>query len=91
MAGNQDLEKLSSKELHDHAVTRAVRRGDVKFLWRLLKQIPAAEEVAGEAGEGEADMVNLASLLHDYVHAGEGGLGDALRPLYIDYLAEHPA
>jgi hypothetical protein len=85
----ENLDTLTSKELHDRAVKHAVRHGDLKFLWRLLEQIPAAEETAGTPGEGEADIVNLAALLHDYAHSGEGEIADALRPTYLDYLAGH--
>ncbi|MFF0491536.1 hypothetical protein ACWDSJ_19905 [Nocardia sp. NPDC003482] len=89
MADVDQLEQLSSKELHDRAVEHAVKHGDVKFLWQLLKQIPAAEAAAGQVGESEADIKYVLPLLDDYVHAGEGEVGEALRPLYIGYLAEH--
>lgn len=87
----ENLDTLSSKELHDRAVKHAVRHGDLKFLWQLLEQIPAAEETAGISGEGEADIVNVASLLHDYIHSGDGSVAEALRPTYLDYLARHDA
>jgi hypothetical protein len=89
MADVAELEKLSSKELHDRAVKHAVSHGDVRFLWRLLEQIPAAEAAAGELGESEADIKWVVPLLHDYVHAGDGKLADALRPTYITYLSSH--
>ncbi len=89
MADVDQLEQLSSKELHDRAVDHAVRHADVKFLWGLLEQIPAAEAAAGDLGESEVDIKNVLALLHDYAHAGEGPVGEALRPLYIEYLAEH--
>ncbi|MEV0766368.1 hypothetical protein [Nocardia sp. NPDC050435] len=89
MAGNEDLENLSSKELHDEAVKLAVRHGDVKFLWQLVKRIPAAEAETGDQGEAEVDVNNTAALLHDYVHAGEGELAEQLRPFYLEYLRTH--
>ncbi|WP_327142021.1 hypothetical protein [Nocardia sp. NBC_01327] len=89
MADTQDLEALSTKELHDRAVKAAVRRGDVKFLWELLKSIPAAEAAAGDLGESEADIKYVLPMLDDYVHAGEGEIGEVLRPLYVDYLTKH--
>jgi hypothetical protein len=46
-----DLEALSSHELHDMAVRRALHHADVKFLWELLRAIPAAEAAEGEIGE----------------------------------------
>jgi hypothetical protein len=87
----ENLDTLTSKELHDRAVKHAVRHGDLRFLWRLLEQIPAAEAAAGDAGESEADIVNVAALLHDYAHSGDGAVAEALRPTYLDYLTEHGA
>jgi hypothetical protein len=59
-----DLDGLSTHELHDRAVRRAERHLDVKFFWSLLKLIPAAKAASGE-------------------------LGEALRPVFIDYLRKH--
>ncbi|MFE3444490.1 hypothetical protein ACFXNW_15790 [Nocardia sp. NPDC059180] len=89
MAGNDDLQQLSSKELHDRAVKLAVRRGDIKFLWNLLTRIPAAEATAGKSGESEADIKWVLPLIDDYIHAGDGDLAEALRPFYLDYLTQH--
>ncbi|WP_280268519.1 hypothetical protein [Nocardia wallacei] len=89
MADVQQLEQLSSKELHDRAVRYAVRHGDVRFLWRLLEQIPAAEAATGNIGESEADIKYILPMLDDYVHSGEGKIAEVLRPMYIEYLAEH--
>jgi hypothetical protein len=85
-----DLESLSSHELHDMAVRRALHHADVKFLWELLRSIPAAEASEGEIGESEADATKVSALLADAVNSGEGEVADALRPLYIDYLTKHP-
>ncbi|MDN3352388.1 hypothetical protein [Actinomadura sp. DC4] len=82
----EDLENLSSKELHDRAVERAVRHVDVGFLWRLLQAIPAAQAAAGHPDQAEADVSHLSSIVNELVHSGEGEVADALRPLYIDYL-----
>jgi len=86
-----DLEALSSHELHDMAVRRALHHADVKFLWELLRAIPAAEAAEGEIGESEADATKVSALLADAVNSGEGEVADALRPVYIDYLTKHPA
>jgi hypothetical protein len=87
----EDLDKLSSKELHDRAVRLAEHRLDVGFLWRLLKTIPVAEAATGNLSEAEADVgvADLVPLIHDFTHAGEGELANALRPMYIEYLAKH--
>ena len=85
-----DLEALSSRELHDMAVHPAGRHGDVKFLWELLRAIPAAEASEGEIRESEADATKVAPLIADALGSGEGEIAEALRPLYIDYLTRHP-
>ncbi|MCO5993385.1 hypothetical protein [Actinoallomurus rhizosphaericola] len=82
----EELETLSSKELHDRAIERAVRHLDIGFLWRLLKAIPAAEAAAGHQDQAEADVSHLSSILNEFAHAGDGDVADALRPLYIEYL-----
>ncbi len=86
-----DLEALSSRELHDRAVHRALRHADIKFLWELLRAIPAAEAMKGEVRESEADATKVSSLISDALGSGEGEIADALRPLYIEYLTKHKA
>ncbi len=83
------LEELSTQELHDRAVRRAERHVDVGFFWRLLKLIPAAEAISGDEGEAEYDLQFAKGKLYDALHSGEGELGEALRPVFIDYLREH--
>ncbi|MGH3170640.1 MAG: hypothetical protein ACRDN0_32785 [Trebonia sp.] len=90
MSTETDLEALSSRELHDRAVRRALHHADVGFLWSLLRAIPAAEAVQGETRESEADAVKVSALIADALGSGEGETADMLRPLYIDYLARHP-
>ena len=87
---DEDLDKLSTRELHDRAVRRAERHLDVRFLWSLLQSIPAAEAAAGDTGEAEYDMQFAKGLLSDALNSGDGQLGEALRPLFIDYLRRHP-
>jgi hypothetical protein len=86
----EDLEQLSTKELHDRAVRRAERHLDVKFLWSLLRMIPAAEVASGDEGEADYDIQSSKGLISDAVHSGDGRLGEALRPFFIDYLRKHP-
>lgn len=73
------------------AVRRALHHGDVRFLWELLRAIPAAEASEGDVGESEADATKVSALIADAFGSGEGEIADALRPLYIDYLTKHPA
>ncbi|WP_084960148.1 hypothetical protein [Thermoactinospora rubra] len=84
------LESLPASELHDRAVRYAVRHGDLGFLWELLKVIPAAEAASGHSRESAADLSRVSALLSDAMAAGEGELGEALKPVYIAYLAKHP-
>jgi hypothetical protein len=84
-----ELEALPTKDLHDRAMSAARRHMDVGFLWRLINMVPPAEAAAGNLRDADTDIVSLSSLLSDVIHSGEGELGEALRPLYIDYLAEH--
>ncbi len=90
MPDRSELEKLSSGELHDRAVRHAVTHLDVGFLWRLVKAVPVAEAAAGHLNEAETDVVSLSSLLTDVISSGdEADVTEALRPLYLDYLAEN--
>jgi hypothetical protein len=84
-----ELDALSSRELHDLAVRRALHHLDVEFLWELLRAIPAAEASEGHANEAGRDVTHLSVLLDDAVGSGEGDVGEALRPLYLDYLVKH--
>jgi hypothetical protein len=87
---DENLEELSTQQLHDRAVRRAERHLDVKFFWSLLKAIPAAETLAGDSGEAEYDVQFSKGLISDALHSGDGAVGEALRPLFIDYLRRHP-
>ena len=84
-----DLEAMSSHELHDLAMRRALHHADVGFLWTLLREIPAAEAIEGNPGRSGADMYRISALITDALGSGEGKTADALRPLYIDYLEKH--
>jgi hypothetical protein len=84
-----ELESLPTQELHDRAIRTALRHLDVGFLWRLLKAIPAAEAATGHVDAAEVDALKLSALIGDALHAGEGDVGEALRPLYVEYVAEH--
>ena len=87
---DDDLDKLSTHELHDRAVRRAERHLDLKFFWSLLQLIPAAQTASGDVGEGDYDIQFSKGLIYDALHSGDGALGEALRPVFIDYLRKHP-
>lgn len=89
MATREELDKLTSRELHDLAVRRALHHVDVEFFWELLRAIPAAEASEGHDVEAGRDITHLSVLLDDAIDSGEGDLAEALRPLYLDYLEKH--
>jgi hypothetical protein len=89
VTGEEDLEGLSTRELHDRAIRRAEKHLDVRFLWSLLRLIPAAEAISGDEGEAHFDIQNARGLIYDAVHSGDGQLGEALRPVFLDYLRRH--
>jgi hypothetical protein len=84
-----DLDALSSRELHDRAVRRALHHLDVGFLWELLRAIPAGEAAAGHPANAAADSVKLSALISDALDSGDADIADSLRPLYLDYLQKH--
>ncbi len=86
---SDELERLSSEELHDRAVSRAKRHLDARFFWELMKLLPAAEAGAGELGDAQADVMHLSAHVDDVTHAGHGEVADLLRPFYLEYLREH--
>jgi len=83
------MDALSSRELHDLAMRRALRHVDVEFLWELLRAIPAAEASEGNSVEAGRDITKVTVLISDAINSGQGEVAEALRPLYIDYLAKH--
>jgi hypothetical protein len=60
-----ELDKLSSHELHNLAVRRALHHVDVEFFWQLLRAIPAAEASEGHPAEAGRDITHLSVLLDD--------------------------
>jgi hypothetical protein len=89
MSTENALEQLSSKELHDLAVSHARRHVDVRFFWELLKVLPVAEAAAGELDEAEADVASMIAHVDDITDSGQGEVAELLRPFYLDYLTRH--
>ena len=87
----EELDGLSSRELHDRAMRRALHHADVEFLWELLRAIPAAEAAEGHTDESGRDISKVSALLSDAIDSGDTDIADALRPLYEDYLIKHNA
>ena len=84
-----ELDALPTQELHDRAIHRAERHLDVKFFWRLLQLIPSAQTAIGDEGEADYDIQSSKGLILDALHSGEGELGEAMRPVFLEYLRKH--
>jgi hypothetical protein len=90
MADDDDpLERLSSQELHDLAVHHALRHLNVPFFVRLMQALPVAEAAVGEVDHATADAMTLRAHLDDVTDSGRGEVAELLRPIYLEYLAEH--
>jgi hypothetical protein len=89
MTDADNLDQLSARELHDLAVHRAVRHVDVKFLWDLLRELPAGEAASGRADLGTADALHLSRLIDDVIDSGDEELAEEMRPFYTSYLRGH--
>ena len=83
------LDALSSKQLHDMAVSRARHHLDVKFFWELIRLLPTAEAAAGDLDQAEDDVLNLSAHVDDVADAGKGEVAELLRPFYVEYLRKH--
>jgi hypothetical protein len=89
VATREELDELSSRQLHDLAVRRALHHADVEFLWELLRAIPAAEASEGHDVEAGRDITKVTALLSDAIDSGKEDIVDAMRPIYLDYLVKH--
>jgi hypothetical protein len=89
MATREELEALSSHELHDRAVHLAMRRMDIGFLWELLRELPASEAASGRTESAVADVTHVSAMISDALASGEPDVADSLRPLYLSYLEKH--
>jgi hypothetical protein len=87
MATEEELEALPIKELHDRAIGAARKHLDVGFLWDVVKALPVAEEAIGDDQRSKVDIVRPLALINDFLYDTDSGeLGEALRPMYVDYL-----
>lgn len=86
-----NLDALSSQELHDRAMDHARKHLDVRFAWRVLKALPAAHAAAGDMDEANADITSMTALITDALNTeSDRDAVEGLRPLYLDYLKNHP-
>jgi hypothetical protein len=92
MTSQEELEAMTTKDLHELTLDVAKRRLDVGFVWDLVKALPVAEEIVDDDQRSKIDIMRPTAMLNDLLYdSGEGDLGEALRPMYIEYLLKHPA
>ena len=84
----EELDKLSSRELHDRAFKRARRHLDVAFFWRLMEETPVAEAGDGDVAKSEEETEHWSRQVLDQIGEDDEKL-EAQRPIYIDYLLKH--
>jgi hypothetical protein len=89
MTEDDGLDRLSSQELHDLAVSRAKHHVDVKFFWELMRTLPAAETAAGDFDEAQLDVQRMSAHVDDVTESGKGEVAEMLRPFFLDYLRKH--
>ena len=89
MASTDDLDQLSSKELHDRAFHYAKRHLDVRFFLHLTSLVPAAQAADGEVSDSDNDVLHPSNQVAEAVDQ-DPKLMDALRPVYLEYLRKHP-
>lgn len=86
----RDLDALGTDELRERAVELARRKWDLRFFWKLLGLIPAAEAIAGNREASEASVAQLSGFVYEALSAeNDPGVQEALRPVYVEYLREH--
>jgi hypothetical protein len=89
MTEDDGLDALSSQELHDLAVSRAKHHLDAKFLWELMRTLPAAETAAGDFDEAQLDVQRMSAHIDDVTESGKGEVAELMRPFFLDYLRKH--
>jgi hypothetical protein len=84
----EDLETMTSRDLHDRAIGMAKAEGDLDWLWHLLRSIPTAEGEVGDLEDSGMDMLSTVSAINGYARA-DRYLTGTHRSQYVDYLLEH--
>ena len=88
MVTREDLETMSSRDLHERAIVTAKSERDLDWLWHVLRSIPAAEGEVGDLEDSGMDMASTVSAVNSYIRA-DRDLPDTLRSQYVDYLLQH--
>ncbi|XKK37397.1 hypothetical protein HFP72_21410 [Nocardiopsis sp. ARC36] len=85
-----EFDRTSTEDLRDRAVELARQRWDLRFFWRLLGLVPAAEAAAGNDRASEASVAQLSGFVYEALSAEtDPGVQEALRPVYVQYLLDH--
>ncbi|NKZ02112.1 hypothetical protein [Nocardiopsis alborubida] len=85
-----EFDQTSTEDLRDRAVELARQRWDLRFFWRLLRLIPAAEAAAGNEEASEASVAQLSGFVYEALSAeADPEVQEALRPVYVQYLLDH--
>jgi hypothetical protein len=84
----EDLETLTSRDLHDRALGMARSERDLEWLQHLLRSIPAAEGELGDLEDSGMDVAGTVSAINGYARA-DRDLPEVLRSEHVDYLLEH--
>ena len=87
----EELDQLSSQELHDRAVKRAKRHLDARFFWEMIQITPAADASHGDFDEATDDVLHWSRQALDAVTDETPAELDGRRAFYIDYLLKHDA
>jgi hypothetical protein len=88
MITSDDLETLTSRQLHERAIDLAKAEGDLDWLWHVLGSIPSAEGQLGELDDSGLDVASVISAINGRIRA-DPTADDGLRPQYVAYLLEH--
>ena len=88
MITRDDLETMTSVDLHDRAISIAKAERDLDWLWHLLCSIPGAEGEVGDLEDSGMDIASTVSAINGYARV-DRDLSETLRSEYVDYLVEH--
>ncbi len=87
MISREDLESLSTGQLHDRAISFAKANADLEWLWQLLRSLPGADGQIGDLEDSGMDAAATVTAINGYLRA-DPDRADAPRERYIDYILE---
>jgi hypothetical protein len=90
-----ELDALPTDELKDRALATARHRGDVGFLWEIVKHLPESARFTGEDGATTGiatsfnDVLAVVEELFGHRTGDVGEMEPLLRARFIDYVTRH--